>query len=140
MVIIERSPNDLQRTFTSVVIEQKTPKGESKMVRAYVDTEKALDDPDLRQQILAQAVNEAERWAAKYRCTSQSSRTLSKPSTNSPGTTRRNTLPPPNKAGLAGLGQARLGMAWIGLAGHGRRGRRGRAWLGRDRHRHVKAG
>ena len=28
---------------------------------------RALDDPDLRQQILEQAINEVERWASKYR-------------------------------------------------------------------------
>ena len=67
VVIFQRAPNDTQRTFTSVVIEKKTPEGESQLVRAYVDTERALDDPDLRQQILEQAINEVERWASKYR-------------------------------------------------------------------------
>ena len=67
VVIFQRAPNDTQRTFTSVVIEKKTPQGESQLVRAYVDTERALDDPDLRQQILEQAVNEVRRWASKYR-------------------------------------------------------------------------
>lgn len=67
VVRFEPAPNETQRTFTSVIIEQKTLKGESKLIRAYVDTEKALDDPDLRQQILGQAINEVEHWAAKYR-------------------------------------------------------------------------
>lgn len=67
VVIIEQGPNDTQRTFTSVIIEQNTPKGESQLIRAYVDTEKVLDNADLRAQVLRQAVNELERWARKYR-------------------------------------------------------------------------
>ena len=67
VIIIERAPNDTQRTFTNVVVEQKTAKGESQLVRAYVSTERVLDDPDLRQQVLEQAVGEIRRWTAKYR-------------------------------------------------------------------------
>lgn len=66
IVIFERAPNETQRTFTSVIIEEKTATGESQLVRAYVNTERVLDDPNLRAQVVRQAIVEARRWARKY--------------------------------------------------------------------------
>lgn len=67
VVIYERAPNQPQRAFTNVILETKTAKGETELVRAYMDTEKVLEDPNLRVQVLEQAITELERWAQKYR-------------------------------------------------------------------------
>lgn len=67
VVVFERAPNDMQRSFTSVVLEKETPSGEVVAERAYIETKKALEDPKLRQQILDEAIKEAKHWSCKYR-------------------------------------------------------------------------
>jgi hypothetical protein len=67
VVVFERAPNDLQRTFTSVVLEKETSSGAVIVERAYVETKKALENPNLRQQILEEAIREAKHWSCKYR-------------------------------------------------------------------------
>jgi len=66
VVIYERAPGDLTRSFVSVVVEHKVKGQPSEMVRAYVDVGKVLDDPRLREQMLQQAIDEVERWSHKY--------------------------------------------------------------------------
>jgi hypothetical protein len=66
-ITVERGPL-IERAFTSVITEQpKTGGVPSTFVRAYVNTERVLKDPSLRQQVLNTAIAEIERWATKYR-------------------------------------------------------------------------
>jgi hypothetical protein len=67
VVLYQRPPDGLQRVYTSVIVETTT-NGDTEMVRAYVSTERCLHDPEMRQQVLQQAVAEIGRWAHKYRC------------------------------------------------------------------------